>query len=119
MSYLQRLVVNTLTFISLTVLFPNLIYVESITFAILASFILSILNMFVRPILTILSLPFTLLTFGLFTFVINGLILKMTSVIVGPYNFGFSSFGGTIIVAMILSLVNMVVTDHNMNKWKN
>ncbi|OWW62056.1 membrane protein, partial [Enterococcus hirae 67-03-C5] len=43
MSYLQRLIVNTLTFISLAVIFPTMIYVDSIWTAILASFVLSIL----------------------------------------------------------------------------
>ena len=79
MSYFQRILVNTLTFISLAVLFPAMVHVSSIWTAVLASFVLSVLNMFVKPILTILSLPFTLVTLGLFTFVINAAILKMTS----------------------------------------
>ena len=66
MTYFQRLVVNTLTFISLSVVFPGMIHVRGIMHAIIAAFVLSILNMLVKPVLTILSLPFTLLTFGLF-----------------------------------------------------
>lgn len=79
MTYFQRLIVNTLTFVSLSVIFPNMIYVRSIWMAIIAAFVLSILNMLVKPVLTILSLPFTLLTFGLFSFIVNAAILKMTS----------------------------------------
>ena len=67
MTYFQRLVVNTLTFISLSVVFPGMIHVRGIMPAIIAAFVLSILNMLVKPVLTILSLPFTLLTFGLFS----------------------------------------------------
>ena len=83
MTYFQRLVVNTLTFISLSVVFPGMIHVRGIMPAIIAAFVLSILNMLVKPVLTILSLPFTLLTFGLFGFVVNAAILQMTSFLWG------------------------------------
>jgi putative membrane protein len=63
MSYLQRLVVNTLAFISLSVLFPTKFYVSSFVIAIIASVVLSILNMIVKPILHFFSLPITLITF--------------------------------------------------------
>ncbi|MEY8445086.1 phage holin family protein [Enterococcus ratti] len=113
MSYLQRIIVNTLTFISLAVIFPNMIYVESIWTAIAASFVLSLLNMFIKPVLMVLSLPFTLFTLGLFTFVINAVILKMTSFFIGANNFSFSSFWSAFLVAVVMSTVNMIVSEHN------
>ncbi|EPI00919.1 MULTISPECIES: phage holin family protein [unclassified Enterococcus] len=116
MSYFQRIIVNALTFISLAVLFPNILHVSSIWTAVVASFILSILNMLVKPVLTLLSLPLTLLTLGLFSLVVNGVILQMTSFFVGGMNFGFSSFGGAVLVAVIMSVVNMIVSEHNMNR---
>lgn len=119
MTYFQRIIVNTLTFISLTVLLPDMVHVENIWMAVIASFVLSLLNMIVKPILTILSLPITLITFGLFSFVINGAILRMTSFFVGETNFGFSSFGAAFFVAILMSLVNMIVTNHNINKKNN
>ncbi|MGH2251999.1 phage holin family protein, partial [Enterococcus faecalis] len=61
MTYVRRLVVNTLTFISLSVVFAGMIHVRGIMPAIIAAFDLSILNMLVKRVLTILSLPFTLL----------------------------------------------------------
>ncbi|WP_122645291.1 phage holin family protein [Enterococcus mediterraneensis] len=117
MTYFQRLIVNTLTFISLAVLLPNgMFHVESIWTAIIASFVLSILNGFVKPVLSFLSLPLTFLTLGLFTFVINAAMLKLTSMFVGQTNFGFSGFGAAVLVAVIMSLVNLIVTDHNLRK---
>ena len=115
MTYFQRLVVNTLTFISLSVVFPGMIHVRGI---IIAAFVLSILNMLVKPVLTILSLPFTLLTFGLFSFVVNAAILQMTSFFVGEMNFGFSSFWAAVLMAVIMSIVNTIVTDHNLSKYE-
>lgn len=119
MSYFQRLVVNTLTFISLSVLLPGeMFYIRSFTVAILASFILSILNMLVKPILHILSLPLTLLTFGLFSFVINGMILLMTANLVGSSSFYFSSIWTAILVSIIMSFVNSIVIDQQVDRYK-
>lgn len=118
MSYLQRLVVNTLAFISLSVLFPTKFYVSSFVIAIVASFVLSILNMIVKPILHFFSLPITLITFGLFSFVINAAILQMTSKLVGESNFAFSSFGSAVLIAVIMSIINSIVTDHNESKYR-
>ena len=95
MTYFQRLVVNTLTFISLSVVFPGMIHVRGIMPAIIAAFVLSILNMLVKPVLTILSLPFTLLTFGLFSFVVNAAILQMTSFFVGGNELWLLKFLGS------------------------
>ncbi|MBP1044934.1 phage holin family protein [Enterococcus sp. BWM-S5] len=118
MTYFQRLVVNTLTFVSLAVIFPDMIFVKSLGIAIIAAFVLSVLNMLVKPILTILSLPLTLITFGLFSFVVNAMILRLTSFFVGEMNFGFSSFWAAVLMAVIMSLVNAVVSEHNLNKEK-
>lgn len=118
MSYLQRLVVNTLAFISLSVLFPTKFYVSSFVIAIVASVVLSILNMIVKPILYFFSLPITLITFGLFSFVINAAILQMTSKLVGETNFAFSSFGSAVLIAVIMSIINSIVTDHNESKYR-
>lgn len=116
MTYLQRLVMNMLTFISLSVLLPQMIHVESIMTALVASFILSILNGFVRPILSILAFPLTLLTLGLFTFVVNAAMLQMTASVMGDSRFGFSSFGASILIAVVMSVINMIVTEHHLEK---
>ncbi|GMA08972.1 membrane protein [Tetragenococcus halophilus subsp. flandriensis] len=117
MSYFERLIVNMLTFISLSVLLPQMVHVQSFLTALLASFVLSILNLLIKPILTLLSLPLTILTMGLFSFLINAAMLQMTSSLVGPDNFGFSSFGASLLVAVIMAVVNLIVTDHNMRKY--
>lgn len=117
MSYFQRLIMNTLTFVALAVLLPNMVHVRSIMMALVASFVLSILNALIKPILSIISFPLTLLTFGLFSFVINALMLNLTSIFVGAANFGFSSFGAAILVALIMSVINMIVTEHHIEKY--
>lgn len=118
MSYFQRLIINMLTFISLSVLLPEMVQVRSIGMALMASFVLSILNALIKPILTIISLPLTFLTLGFFSFVINALMLRLTSIFVGEHNFAFSSFGAAILVAIIMSVVNMIVTEHHIEKYQ-
>lgn len=116
MPYFQRLLINTLTFLALAVLFPSHIFVGSFLSAILASFSLSLLNTLVKPVLTILSLPLTLVTLGMFSFIINGLILTLTSKVVGSDHLGFSSFSWAVIASLIISFVNMIVSEHQLSK---
>ncbi|GAA2908490.1 phage holin family protein [Enterococcus pseudoavium] len=117
MTYLQRLIANALIFISLSVLFPSYVYVESLTMAIAASFVLSILNMLVKPILTLLSLPLNILTLGLFSFVISAGMLQLTSNLLGNFRFGFSSFAVSVLVAIVMALINVIVSEHNIDKY--
>lgn len=113
MSYLQRLVVNTLTFISLSVILPdNMLYVKSIMIAIIASVVLSLLNILLKPILHLLSLPITFLTFGLFSFVINAAILQVTANVLGEMNFSFSSFNASLLVAVLMTVINSIVVKN-------
>lgn len=116
MNYVQRLIMNILTFISLSVLLPQMVHVQSLFTAFLASVILSVLNAFLRPILVFLTLPLTFLTLGLFSFVVNAAILQITSSLLGVSKFGFSSFGAALLVAVIMSLINMIVTEHRLQK---
>lgn len=117
MTYLQRLIANALIFISLSVLFPNQVYVESLMMAVAASFVLSILNTLVKPILIFLSLPLNILTLGLFSFVISAGMLQLTSNLLGNDRFGFSSFGVSILVAIVMAIVNAIVSEHNIDKY--
>lgn len=111
MGYFQRLLVNTITFMALAYLFPNMLYISGFMTAFLASFVLSFLNGFVKPVLHILSLPITILTLGLFSLVINGLMLQLTSFIVGPGRFYVDGFWSAFMIALILSLVNALVSS--------
>ncbi|KRL72357.1 hypothetical protein FC95_GL000347 [Lentilactobacillus kefiri DSM 20587 = JCM 5818] len=91
--------------------FPANFYVASVGIALLAAVVLAVLNWLVRPIITILSLPINLLTLGLFTLVINGLMLELTAVIVGA-GFRFSSFWMAILVAVLMSVVSWVIAEY-------
>ena len=72
-----------------------------------AGLIFSIVNSLFKPLLVIVSMPAILLTLGLFTIVVNG-VLVYISLLVAP---GIAmSFGNSIITGIILSLVNYIVS---------
>lgn len=78
-----------------------------LTFA-LTGLIFSIINSVLKPIIIILSLPAILLTLGLFTLIINGLMVYLAIVLAPNVSI---TFGDAIIAGIILSLVNYIVSS--------
>lgn len=111
MYFWQRVIINALVFIATAGFLPQYFHVSSIWISLIAAAVLGLLNMIVKPILVVLSLPITIMSLGFFYFVINGLMLELTSKLIGT-NFQFSSFGAAFFVALILSVVNLVITNH-------
>jgi len=73
-----------------------------------AAAILGIVNAIIRPLLVLLTLPLNILTLGLFTFVINALMLLLTSAVVP--GFVIRGFGSAILGAIVLSIISFVLT---------
>jgi len=89
------------------------IQVDSFFSAFFAAAILGLLNTFFRPFLIILTLPINVLTFGLLTFVINALMLKMASgVIPGFHVHGFwSALFGSLVISTVNWLLASLIGD--------
>jgi putative membrane protein len=87
------------------------IYVASFFSALFAALVLGILNALFRPLLIVITLPINILTLGLFTFVINALLLKMVSgVVPGFYVYGFwSAVFGSLIISLVSWLLSSFV----------
>ena len=111
MTIIQSLIANLLTLVSLSVIFPNQVMITSITTAIFATFVLTFLNVIIRPIIQILLLPITIITIGLFSFVINAFMLELTSYFVPGLD--FSSFWAALLTALVLSLINSIIIKEN------
>ena len=81
--------------------------------AVFAAAILGILNAFFRPILIILTLPINLVTFGLFTFVINAMMLKMASAVIPGFDvYGFwSAVFGSLLISVTSWLLTSFVNE--------
>jgi putative membrane protein len=74
--------------------------------------VFGIVNSFVKPILQFFSIPFILLTLGLFLFVVNAFALWITSGISGWLGLGFrvNGFGAAFLGALVVSLVNLLLS---------
>lgn len=110
-SFWQRIIINTVMLLAMAGLFRNGLYIINIWTAILAAVILGILNALVKPVLHVLALPFTIISFGLFGLVINGVVLWLTAWVVGD-GFRFASFGWAVFIAIVMSVVNMIISSY-------
>ena len=81
--------------------------------ALFAAAVLGILNAFFRPIILILTLPINILTMGLFTFVINAVLLKMASGVISGFNVeGFwPAVFGSLLISVVSWLINGFISD--------
>jgi len=79
------------------------IKVDSIASALIAALVLGLINTFIRPLLVLLTLPATLLTLGLFIFVINGLLFWLAGSFIEGFHVGgfWSGVGGAILYSII------------------
>ena len=84
------------------------IYVSGFFSAFFAAVILGILNAVFRPVILILTLPINILTLGLFTFVINALMLKLASGLIP--GFEVRGFGAAVFGSLIITVVNWLLT---------
>ncbi|ENE7186027.1 phage holin family protein [Listeria innocua] len=109
MRWIIGVIINSVLFVGLSGFFTSF-HVDGFTTALLASFILAILNMLIRPILLLLTLPINIFTLGLFTFVINAIMLEMTTFFIGD-SFQIDGFGTALIIAAIMAFANMIINS--------
>ena len=113
-SFASRLVTNSVLFYLVVWLYqPNYLATlnglwDTLVAFLIISIIFSVLNEFVKPVLTILTLPAVFLSLGLFTLVINGMIIYLTAVFVPGLSIGF---GTAIIGGIVMSLANYLITN--------
>jgi putative membrane protein len=113
-SLIKILVIAALSFILANVL--GGVHVDSFWTAIIFALVLALLNVFAKPVFIILTLPVTLVTLGLFLFVINALIVLLASKIVD--GFSIDSFWWALLFSFILSFI-MSFIDKKAEKEKN
>lgn len=118
MKWVLSILINSLVLIVvsglLKILAPNSFYIENITTAIVASVILAILNVFVKPFLVLITLPITVFTFGFFLIVINAFTLKIVEYLLGNA-FHIQGFGTAIVAAIFIALFNMLIDNTVLN----
>jgi putative membrane protein len=99
--------INTVALIAVAYLMPS-VTISSFGTALLAALVLGFLNAIIRPILVLLTLPVTVLTLGLFIFVINGLLFWAVSALVPGFH--VAGFWSGVLGAIVFSLVSWLLS---------
>ena len=106
MKFILRLLLSALAVILLANILPG-VEVSAFGSAVLVALVLSLLNLIVKPILVILTLPVTILTLGLFLLVINALIILLASSLVS--GFSVDGFWQALLFSLLLSILESVL----------
>lgn len=103
MKLLVRLIINVLTLLIVAYIVPGF-EIADIWTATVAAVVIGLVNTFLRPLLLLITLPITLVTFGVFAFVINILLLMLSAIIVP--GFQIDGFFTAAVSSVVLSLVS-------------
>lgn len=106
MGIIVSLLINGLAVYITASILPG-VSVDNFITAILVSVVLGVVNTFIKPILFILTLPATISTLGLFTFVINALMVFLVAAFVPGFHIG--GFWSAVLFSIVLSLVSFVL----------
>ena len=101
-------ILNAVALLAVAWLLPNSIRVASFGSALLAALILGLVNALVRPVLLVLTLPVTLLTLGLFIFVLNGLMFWLAGSLID--GFVVAGFWSAVFGSMVYSVVSWALS---------
>lgn len=106
MRVLLRLIISAIIVVVLSNILPG-VYVDSFLIAVIAAAVISMLNLFVKPVLVILTLPVTIVTFGLFVLVINAIIILLGDWLIAGFH--VDGFWWAMLFSVLLSLFQSIV----------
>ena len=107
--FLGNWLINTLAVVVAVEIVPGIHFNDNGFLApFITSLVLGILNAFIRPILMLLALPLLIFTLGLFTLVINALLLRVVGWLLAPY-FQVDTFWSAFLGALIISIVSIAL----------
>ncbi|HOW25169.1 MAG TPA: phage holin family protein [Bacteroidales bacterium] len=107
MRILLRLLISSAVILVTAYILPG-VHVDSIWTALLVAVVLALLNFFLRPLLVILTIPFTIITLGLFLLVINAVIILIADHLIGQ-RFEVDGFWWALLFSLIISFVNSLI----------
>jgi putative membrane protein len=94
------------------------IKVDTLSTAVIAACVLGLINVFIKPVLVLLTLPLSILTLGLFYFFLNAFMLELVSYFVTGFvvrDF-FSAFFGSLIISIVSWVANSFIANHKIEK---
>jgi len=117
MPFLVRLLVNAAALWVATQIVGGVVYTGGPLPMLGVALVFGIVNAILRPIALVLTFPILIVTLGLFTFVINGVMLLLTSSLSGALGLGFhvagfwAAFWGALVVTIVSWLLSLLITD--------
>lgn len=113
MNLILRILVTAVLVMVIAYFLPG-VRVDSFGTSIIVAVVLGLLNIFIKPILVLFTLPVTIITFGLFLLVINAVIIMLcTEIVTG---FEVSSFWTALLFSIILSLLQSLMFSMSAQK---
>jgi len=106
MNYILRLVLSALAVVLLANILPG-VEVSSFWIALLVALVLSVLDILVKPLLILLTLPVTILTLGLFLLIVNAIIILLADALVN--GFEVNGLWWALLFSLLLSLLQSVL----------
>jgi putative membrane protein len=117
MPFLIRWLVNAAALWVATRLVPGVTYVGGWVPFLGVALVFGVVNAFIRPVAKLLTLPLIILTLGIFSFVVNGLMLWLTGALADALGLGFrvrgfwAAFFGALVVSLVSTLLSMMITE--------
>ena len=108
--FIAQTVVMTLATILAAYILPG-VHINSVGAAIITAIVIALLNSFIRPILIVITLPFTVLTMGLFLLIINAVIILLASGLVSSFH--VDGFWNALLFSLLLTLLNYLLEIPN------
>jgi len=106
MKTLQRILINTISILVVAYFLPGIL-LHSAFDAFILAVVLAVLNALVKPVLAILTFPITILTFGLFLWVLNGLMILLADFLIDGVE--VRSLGTAMIFSLLIGLLNWIL----------
>lgn len=107
MGFILKWLISTVAILITAYLLPG-VSVSGFWAALIVAAVLGIVNVIIKPILVILTLPINILTLGLFTFVINALLIMLIAAIVSGFN--VVNFWWALLFSIILSIITYILS---------
>lgn len=116
MRYLVRLILSGVAVYLLAYLLPG-VHVGDYIDALVVALVISLLNIFVRPVLVFLTIPATIVTLGLFLIVINAIIIWLTHLMLDSFN--VDNFWWALLFSVLLSVLNSLFAGREDQPQRN
>lgn len=119
MQIILALLINAIALIFTAYIVPGFV-VEDFTSSLLAAIVLGVVNTFIKPVLSFITAPLTIVTLGLFTFVVNAIVLFIVSAVVPGLKIEgwLPAILGAIVLSIISTILNSVLKDLGKLKLK-